>query len=75
MATGKVKFFKDKKNDPNSTGATGFGFIVEHGTGNEIFVHISGVIGTIRKDDEVEYDVQEGKKGPEAVNVKRLVNA
>lgn len=66
MATGIVKFFKEDK---------GFGFIQDKETGKDVFVHVTGVTETIRKDDEVEYDVQEGKKGPQAVNVRKLVNA
>jgi len=64
MAQGKVKFFNDSK---------GFGFIVDSTTGKEIFVHISGVVDQpIRENDVVEYDEQAGKKGPNAVNVKKV---
>lgn len=61
MQTGKVKFFNESK---------GFGFIVEDGTKKEHFVHISGLIDEIREDDEVEFDLKEGKKGLNAVNVR-----
>lgn len=61
MKTGKVKFFNESK---------GFGFIIEEGTNKEHFVHISGTIDEIREGDEVEFDLQEGKKGLNAVNVK-----
>ena len=61
MKTGTVKFFKQDK---------GFGFIKETGTENEYFVHISGVNGdTLNQDDEVEFDLVEGKKGLNAVDV------
>ncbi|MDB5003194.1 MAG: cold-shock protein [Mucilaginibacter sp.] len=60
MATGTVKFFNDSK---------GFGFI-KSSDGEEIFVHVSGLIDKIRENDEVEYEVQNGKKGLNAVNVK-----
>jgi cold shock protein len=63
MASGKVKFFNESK---------GFGFVVEEGTGKEFFVHISGLKDDVRENDEVTFDVQDGKKGPNAVNV-RLV--
>jgi CspA family cold shock protein len=60
MQEGTVKFFNEEK---------GFGFITPNDGGNEIFVHVSGLTETIRQNDEVRYDVQEGRKGPNAVNV------
>lgn len=61
MSTGKVKFFNDAK---------GFGFITDDESNTEYFVHVSGLIDEIREDDSVEFDLQEGKKGLNAVNVK-----
>jgi cold shock protein len=61
MTRGKVKFFNDTK---------GFGFIAEEDTNVEHFVHVSGLIDEIREDDTVEFELQEGKKGLNAVNVK-----
>ena len=61
MSKGTVKFFNDTK---------GFGFIVEDETNKEHFVHISGLIDEIREGDDVEFDLQEGRKGMNAVNVK-----
>jgi len=61
MSKGTVKFFNDAK---------GFGFITEEGSNQEHFVHISGLIDEIREGDEVEFDLQEGRKGLNAVNVK-----
>jgi len=61
MSKGTVKFFNDTK---------GFGFIVEDETNKEHFVHISGLIDEIREGDVVEFDLTEGKKGLNAVNVK-----
>jgi len=61
MAQGKVKFFKDDK---------GFGFIQDSETQKDIFVHSSGLTTQIQKDDVVDYDVEQGKKGPNAVNVR-----
>ena len=58
---GTVKFFNDQK---------GFGFISQNDNRNEIFVHVTGLIDEIRENDQVEYDVQEGKKGLNAINVK-----
>ena len=63
MSKGTVKFFNDTK---------GFGFIVEDESNKEHFVHISGLIDEIREGDEVEFDLTEGKKGLNAVNVKVL---
>ncbi len=61
MSKGTVKFFNESK---------GFGFISEEGSNKEHFVHISGLIDQIREGDTVEFDLQEGKKGLNAVNVK-----
>lgn len=66
MSTGKVKFFKSEK---------GFGFITPQGGGKDVFVHITGCQEEIRENDDVEYDVEEGKKGPNAVNVRLVVSA
>lgn len=63
MNTGTVKFFNESK---------GFGFITEEGTNKEHFVHISGLIDEIRENDEVEFELREGKKGLNAVNVRVL---
>ena len=60
---GTVKFFNNAK---------GFGFIKPDDGGDDIFVHSSGIIDDIREDDKVEFDVEEGKKGMNAVNVKVL---
>jgi CspA family cold shock protein len=61
MIKGTVKFFNDDK---------GFGFITEEGSNNEHFVHISGLIDEIREGDDVEFELTEGKKGLNAINVK-----
>ena len=61
MSKGKVKFFNESK---------GFGFIVDDESQKEHFVHISGLIDEVREDDEVTFELQEGKKGLNAVNVK-----
>ena len=61
MNKGTVKFFNDSK---------GFGFITEEGSSEDHFVHISGLIDEIREGDEVEFELKEGKKGLNAVNVK-----
>ncbi len=64
MQKGTVKFFNETK---------GFGFIKVEGSGNEVFVHVSGVKETIRENDEVEFEIQDGKRGPSAVNVRVAV--
>ena len=61
MQQGTVKFFNETK---------GFGFIKDKETEKEYFVHVSGLIDEIRENDEVTFDLQEGKKGLNAVNVK-----
>lgn len=63
MSKGTVKFFNESK---------GFGFITEEGTNKEHFVHISGLVDEIRQNDEVEFDLKEGRKGLNAVNVRVL---
>jgi len=62
MKEGIVKFFNETK---------GFGFVKENETNNEYFVHVSGLVDKIKENDEVTFDLQEGKKGLMAVNVKR----
>ena len=61
MNKGTVKFFNETK---------GFGFISDESTSKEYFVHVSGLIDEIREGDTVEFELQEGKKGLNAVNVK-----
>lgn len=61
MQSGTVKFFN---------GTKGFGFIVPSNGDAEIFVHTTGLIDQIRENDSVEYEVEKGKKGLNAVNVK-----
>jgi cold shock protein len=63
MHSGTVKFFNESK---------GYGFILENDTKKELFVHVSGLIDKIDKDDRVQFEISEGKKGLNAVNVKRV---
>lgn len=62
MSKGTVKFFNETK---------GFGFVTDEENGQEYFVHVSGLIDSIDKDDEVTFDLQEGRKGLNAINVKK----
>jgi cold shock protein len=62
MPTGKVKFFNQAK---------GFGFITDE-SGKDVFVHVSALSEELREGDEVSFDVEEGKKGPSAVNIRRM---
>lgn len=61
MNKGTVKFYNSLK---------GFGFIKDADSTKEYFVHSSGLIESIEENDEVLFDLQEGKKGMNAVNVK-----
>lgn len=61
MNKGIVKFYNESK---------GFGFITEEGTEKEYFIHVSGLINKIKDNDEVTFDLEQGKKGINAVNVK-----
>jgi CspA family cold shock protein len=61
MASGTVKFFNESK---------GFGFIIPSDGSSEIFVHVSGLKDNVRENDKVTFDVEQGKKGLSAVNVK-----
>ncbi len=61
MSRGTVKFFNVSK---------GFGFICEEGSSKDHFVHQTGLIDDIREGDIVEFDLKEGRKGMNAVNVK-----
>jgi len=61
MSNGTVKFFNEGK---------GFGFITPDDGGKDVFVHINGLNGIrIHEGDKVSYDVEEGRKGLNAVNV------
>lgn len=61
MSQGTVKFFNNSK---------GYGFITPDEGGKDVFVHINGLNDDIAEGDKVSYDVEEGKKGLNAVNVK-----
>ncbi|MDG5800055.1 cold shock domain-containing protein [Marinilabiliaceae bacterium ANBcel2] len=61
MNKGTVKFFNETK---------GFGFIKDENSSEEYFVHVTGLVDTIREDDEVTFELTEGRKGLNAVNVK-----
>ncbi|NND63991.1 MAG: cold shock domain-containing protein [Flavobacteriaceae bacterium] len=61
MNKGTVKFFNESK---------GYGFITEEGADKDHFVHISGLIDDVREGDAVEFELKEGNKGLNAVNVK-----
>ena len=63
MNKGTVKWFNNQK---------GFGFISDE-QGNDVFVHYSGIqSNTLEEGQEVEFEVIEGQKGPQAVNVVKL---
>jgi len=60
---GTVKFFNESK---------GFGFVTEDDSNTEYFVHVSGLVDEIREGDAVEFDLKEGRKGLNAVDVRVL---
>jgi len=60
MQEGTVKFFNESK---------GFGFISQS-NGEEIFVHVTGLVDRIRENDVVTFDIEKGKKGLNATNVR-----
>ncbi len=60
MQEGTVKFFNSVK---------GFGFITSKETGEDIFVHSTGLIDNINENDKVQFTTEQGKKGLNAVNV------
>jgi len=61
MNKGTVKFYNESK---------GFGFIKDTVSSKEYFVHSTGIKESIRENDSVTFDLEEGKKGLNAVNVK-----
>ncbi|HWH61549.1 MAG TPA: cold-shock protein [Terriglobales bacterium] len=65
MAKGTVKFFNEGK---------GFGFITPDNGGKDVFVHISAIQrgASLKEGDKVEFDTQQGQKGPQAANVRQV---
>ena len=67
MSKGIIKFFNEKK---------GWGFVTDNESQKELFVHFSNIKGdgfkTLQENDEVEYEIQDGAKGPQAVNVVKV---
>lgn len=61
MQEGTVKFFNESK---------GFGFITPSNGGEDIFVHVTGLISNVRENDSVTYEVENGRKGLNAINVR-----
>ena len=63
MKQGTVKFFNQTK---------GFGFVKEEESQQEYFVHVTGLIDEIRENDKITFELKEGKKGLNAVNVRLM---
>jgi len=61
MKEGKVKFFNEAK---------GYGFVIENETKEEYFVHVSGLIDQVKEDDDITFELKEGRKGLNAVEVR-----
>jgi CspA family cold shock protein len=62
MSKGTVKFFNETK---------GFGFIVDDETSKEYFVHVTGLVDKVKENDQVEFEIEEGRRGLNAINVKK----
>lgn len=62
MNKGTVKFFNETK---------GYGFIKDDESGKEYFVHITGLVDKVKENDDVSFDLEEGRRGTNAVNVRR----
>ena len=65
MLEGIVKFYHESK---------GFGYIIENETNDEYYVHVSGLINRIKDEDVVSFEVSDGKRGPQAIDV-RIIKA
>lgn len=63
MKQGTVKFFNQTK---------GFGFVREEESEQEYFVHVTGLIDEVRENDKITFELKEGKKGLNAVNVRLI---
>lgn len=63
MNSGIIKFFNESK---------GYGFIKEDESNQEYFVHATGLTDKVKKDDKVTFNLVDGKKGKNAVNVKKV---
>jgi CspA family cold shock protein len=63
MFTGTVKFYNEAK---------GFGFIIDDETQNDVFLHATGLVDKVTQNEKVTYEIKEGKKGPNAINVKKV---
>ena len=64
MKTGIIKFFNEAK---------GYGFVTDDETKEDLFVHVTGLNGaTVQQNDRVEFETQEGRKGINAVNIRKI---
>ncbi len=63
MREGKIKFFRESK---------GFGFVIDNDTQKEHFVHISGLIDAVKSNEKVSFELEKGKRGLMAINVKLI---
>lgn len=65
VRTGIVAFFNESK---------GYGFIKDQQSQESIFVHINNLVESIKENDKVSFEIEQGQKGPNAANVKKITN-
>jgi cold shock protein len=63
MYEGKIKFFNESK---------GFGFIKDANSNQDFFVHVSGLIDSVKEGDKVTFELEDSPKGFTAVKVKKI---
>ena len=60
---GRIKFYNEQK---------GYGFITDTEEGKDIFFHVTGLLEEVKQNEEVQYEVEVGNRGPKAINIKGI---